>query len=83
MFGGLNLCLAVDLWQLGPVRDSPIFSHPLRKSDGTRYEAIEQRMLAMLWDWNRPRFANGLHRLFELTQPKRNGNDRWLQMLLT
>ena len=67
MFGGLNLCLAGDLCQLGLVRDNPIFSHPLHKSDGTRYEAIEQRMLAMLWDWNRPRFTNGIHRLFELT----------------
>ena len=44
MFGGLNLCLAGDLWQLGPVRDCPMFSHPLRKTDGTRYEALEQRM---------------------------------------
>ena len=83
MFGGLNLCLAGDLWQLGPVRDCPMFSHPLRKTDGTRYEAIEQRMLAMLWDWNKPGFKNGLQHLFELTQPKRNSNDRWLQMLLT
>ena len=83
MFGGLNLCLAGDLWQLGPVRDCPMFSHPLRKNDGTRYEAIEQRMLAMLWDWNKPGCVNGLQHLFELTQPKRNSNDRWLQMMLT
>ena len=47
MFGGLNLCTAGDLWQLGPVRDNPVFSHPMRKTDGTRYEAGEQRMIAM------------------------------------
>ena len=82
MFGGLNLCLSGDLWQLGPVRDLPIFSHPMKKSDGTRYEAGEQRMLAMFWDCHKAGFANGIQRLFELTQPKRSTTDQWLQMML-
>ena len=82
MFGGLNLCTAGDLWQLGPVRVCPIFSHPMRKTDGTRYEACEQRMLAMFWEWNKPGFKNGIQQLFELTEPKRSTTDKWLQMVL-
>ena len=39
-------------------------------------------MLAMLWDWNKPGFSNGIQRLFELTVPKRSTSDQWLQMVL-
>ena len=54
----------------------------MHKTDGTRYEAGEQRMLAMLWEWNKPGFSNGIQQLFELTVPKRSTSDLWLQMLL-
>jgi len=54
----------------------------MRKTDGTRYEAGEQRMLAMLWEWNKPGFSNGIQRLFELTEPKRSSTDKWLQLVL-
>ena len=47
---------------------------------GTR--PANTKMLAMLWDWNKPGFSNGIQRLFELTVPKRSTSDQWLQMVL-
>ena len=78
-FGGLNLVFSGDLWQLPPVRDIAIFAHPLHKASGERYEAGEQRMLAMFWECNKDGFEDGIDRLFELTVPKRCTSDRWLQ----
>ena len=54
----------------------------MHKTDGARYEAGEQRMIAMSWEWSKPCFSNGIQRLFELTEPKRNTTDKWLQMVL-
>jgi len=86
IFGGLNLCFAGDLWQLGPVKDHPIFSFPLYKLDKDdkkiRYLSHEQKMLAMFWDSKKTGYHDGIQRLFELTVPKRNTTDQWLQMVL-
>ena len=78
MFGGLNLHMVGDLWQFGTARDNPVFAHPGRKSDPTRYDAGEQRMQAMFWEWNKPGFTNGIQRLFELTVPEMSTADQWL-----
>ena len=75
-FGGLNVIFAGDLWQLPPVQDLAIFANPLRKKDGERHEAGEQRMLAMFWDCHKKGYKDGIQKLFELTSAKRS-RDEW------
>ena len=70
-FGGLNVAFCGDLWQLPAVRESPIFSHPMHKSGGEKYETVERRFLAMFWDMHKRENLEGIQQLFELTESKR------------
>ena len=63
-FGGLNIIFAGDLWQLPPVKEIALFAYPLRKADGSRYEAGEQRILAMFWDWQKKSNKDGIQKLY-------------------
>ena len=74
-FGGLNVAFSGDLDQLPPVKDVALYGNPLRKLDGTRYEAGEQRMMAMFWECHTKQ-KDRIHKLFELTEAKRC-KDRW------
>ena len=74
-FGGINLILAGDLWQLPPVRANAIFSNPFKKDC---YSSEEQKILKMLW---RPDDMDSIQQTFMLTKPLRT-KDRWLQVTL-
>ena len=73
-FGGLNVLLCGDLWQLPPVKSVSIFSNPFKKD----LQFTEQRTLQMLWK----RGEDSIGKLFELTEPMRT-KDSWLQQQLT
>ena len=82
-FGGINLALIGDLWQLGPVKDCAIFGNPEQRASGERYDAGEQRILSMFWDMHDPRKPDTLSKLFEVTTNKRNDGDDWLDAVFS
>ncbi len=73
-FGGINLVLAGDLWQLPPVRSHSIFSNPYLPD----YSGEEQMIFKMFW---RPTEANSIQKTFLLTQSMRT-QDKWLRSVL-
>ena len=82
-FGGLNLLLTGDLWQLPPVQDCAIFNNPECKSSGERYDAGEQRILSMFWDMHDPKKPDTITKLYELSVNQRNDGDAWLNAVLS
>ena len=82
-FGGLNIVLGGDLWQLPPVQDIPIYANPVQKATGERYDAGEQRILSMFWDIHDPKKLDTIQKLYELTVSQRNAGDRWLNAVLS
>ena len=73
-FGGINLVLGGDLWQLPPVRSNAIFSNPFKSG----YSAEEQKIMKMIW---RKDDVDSIQKTFVLTQPMRT-DDPWLISLL-
>ena len=72
-FGGLNLILSGDWWQLPPVKKIGFYSNPF--SSGMEY--IEQ--LAMSFFWRKS--IDGVQGSHELVRPNRTC-DPWLQEVL-
>ena len=73
-FGGLNVLLCGDLWQLPPVKSIAIFGNPFKKE----LEFTEQRILQMFWK----RGEDSIGQLLELKEAMRT-KDTWLQEQLT
>jgi hypothetical protein len=73
-FGGINLVLAGDLWQLTPVKAHSLFNNPFL----TGYTSVEQRIYKMFWD---PDSVDAVQKTWVLTKPMRT-KDRWLQEVL-
>ena len=71
-FGGVNLCLFGDWWQLPPVQQTPLFTNPYGK-----HEHGVQRALAMFWS----RSEDSLTLVRELTREQRC-KDPWLSIFL-
>ena len=71
-FGGLNLGIFGDWWQLPPVRQTPLFANPFG-----RHDSGVQKALAMFWS----RGVDSLNRVRELTQEQRC-RDPWLSLFL-
>ena len=67
-FGGLNVGLFGDWWQLPPVQAIGFFSNPF----GNGLEMLEQRAMSFLWQ----RDIDSLNALHELVQPMRT-TDAW------
>ena len=61
-FGGVNVLLFGDFWQLRPVRATPLFEPPKKAKTDVAYEGA-----MLLWGQNR----NSVQRLWELKQPMR------------
>ena len=59
-FGGVNMALTGDFWQLTPVRSNSIFSNP----SVAGYSSEEQKILKMFW---RPKDADSIQKTFLLT----------------
>ena len=74
-FGGINLVLAGDFWQLPPVRANAIFSNPFKKDC---YGLEEQKILKMFWV---PEDADSIQKTWVLTEPMRT-KDEWLKAVL-
>ena len=72
-FGGINIISAGDLWQLGPVRASALFSNPNRKG----FSPGEQRIFKMFWQ----RSEDTIQKTSEITESKRT-TDRWMKASL-
>jgi hypothetical protein len=64
-FGGINMGLAGDLWQLPPVRASAIFSNPYKKG----YSFQEQKIFKMFWK----KTEDSIQQTFLLTRSMRTG----------
>ena len=71
-FGGINLGVFGDWWQLPPVQQTPLFTNPYRKHDHG-----VQRSLAMFWS----RGEDSLTQVRELTREQRC-KDPWLSTFL-
>ena len=82
-FGGLNIIFTGDLWQLPPVKDVALFSNPIVKKDGERYDQGEQYIFNMFWNCNDSTNENRIQRLLELRVNNRSKDDPWLQTVLT
>ena len=61
-FGGVNLTVAGDWWQLPPVRAAGFYSNPFGE-----FEFVEQRAMGYFWVRDEDCFS----KLFELTEPQR------------
>jgi hypothetical protein len=72
-FGGLNMLLFGDWWQLSPVRATPLFANPF-----LQYSHQVQRMLAMFWSKD----MDSVQEMIELTVNKRSGDDVWLSTVI-
>ena len=74
-FGGVNLSLSGDWWQLPPVKKIGFYSNPFARD----MEYTEQ--LAMAWFWRQTRDSiQGMH---EIVQSNRTAEDPWLQEVLS
>jgi hypothetical protein len=73
-FGGINIVLAGDFWQLTPVKNHSIFANPYVRG----YSSEEQKILKMLW---RPDDVDSIQQTFLLTESMRS-NDEWLNAVL-
>ena len=72
-FGGVNLVLTGDLWQLPPVRAIASTANPFRQG----YSTGEQKIFRMFWR----RDEDSFQETFELTESKRT-KDEWLKAVL-
>ena len=59
-FGGLNVIMTGDFWQLPPVKQTSVFCSPF----GGSHSSQAQRMLSMFWQ----READSINSVVELTQ---------------
>ena len=71
-FGGMNVVLCVDWWQLQPVAGTSLCSNPTDISQG-----LAQNGMSMLWD-NGP---DCIQRTWSLTQPVRCNDPRYNEFL--
>ena len=61
-FGGFNMLLFGDWWQLRPVKQTPLFEQPRNAKSGSAHEGVQ-----LMWAQDR----NSLRRVWELTRPMR------------
>ena len=61
-FGGFNILLFGDWWQLRPVKQTALFEQPSKARSGAAFEGLQ-----LLW----ARSRNSLRRMWELTRPMR------------
>ena len=74
-FGGINIVFSGDLWQLAPVKATPIYANPFKK-----YTVEEQMIFKMFW--RQPENEKDcIQETFALTESKRT-TDAWLQQVL-
>ena len=66
-FGGFNVLLFGDWWQLRPVRVAALYDQPSKASSGAAYEGLQ-----LIWG----RTRNSLQQLWELVRPMRC-DDPW------
>ena len=75
MFGGINVLMFLDLWQLTPVRDLSIAAHPCR---GMALETSNARVMSLFWSDEKERVQG----LYEFAVNKRSGNDAWFSQVI-
>jgi len=67
-WGGLNLLVFVDFWQLPPVRQTAIFHNPYEQTD-----ARVKRIMNMFWNKD----EDSMNKMVELTMAKRQDSSQW------
>ena len=67
-WGGVNLLLFTDMWQLPPVRQIALFDKPFTQTDHR-----VQRIMGMVWSKD----IDGINKFIELTQAKRQKEGDW------
>ena len=72
-FGGINIGICGDLWQLPPVKSSAIFGNPYKKG----YDFLEQSTYKMFWHKGK----DSVQQTFFLTKSLRT-DDPWLEAVL-
>jgi hypothetical protein len=72
-FGGINMILLGDFWQLPPVSGTPLCAH----CDDVAEGGIAEHGYRMLWEQS----ANGIQEAFDLKQPMRC-DDAWYNAFL-
>ena len=72
-FGGLNLLMFGDWWQLPPVMQTSLCANPFPK-----HVHGVQRMLDLFWGSD----CNSVQQLHELTVNKRSGEDEWFASVI-
>ena len=84
-FAGVNMLCFGDFWQLDPTGDTSFMSNPTRIPGS----AIVDRTMAMFWQREGPRRDNlhlqewtGKHRVWELSENLRSGEDVWFSEVL-
>eukprot|EP00973_Karenia_brevis_P063290 8797998-Karenia_brevis.AAC.1 len=61
-FGGFNIMLFGDWWQLRPVKQTALFEQPSKAKSGSAFEGLQ-----LIWARDR----SSLQRVWELTRPMR------------
>ena len=82
MFGGVNLIMSGDFWQLNPTGDTAIMSNP-----GSADLGIAQVASSMFWDcqttdWGLQKWPGSNTYVHELSENIRSGEDRWWSQVL-
>ena len=73
-WGGKNLLMFIDLWQLPPVRQTAVFFNPFKK-----YDHRVERILNMFWI----KEVDSMNKMIELTVAKRQHATDWFFKFIT
>ena len=82
MFGGVNLVMSGDLWQLNPTGDTAIMSNPESADLGVAKLASSMFWDCQTIDWGLQQWPGSNVYVHELSQNIRSGEDKWRKEVL-
>ena len=77
MFGGVNLIMSGDLWQLNPTGDTAIMSNPESADLGVAKLASSMFWDCQTIDWELQKWPSSNLYVHELSENIRSGEDHW------